>query len=534
MVHVRRAALIFLIGALLLGTVRWWRAAQQRAVARDELRIAFTGELSGLDPRSVRSPPSLTQRLTDALWDELVAFDPATLTVVPRVAESWEVSDDGRRYIFRLDRKQRWSNGDAVTAEDFIRTIRWLLANDIDHPLLRLLGESGRSAPANRDALDAISLHAPDAHALEIQLRDPPPDFLPLLAAWCWIPLHASAIDAFENGTWSQPDRLVSNGPFRLRHFGSSEILIERNPHHGVAPTFARVRLVGTSTPLLYAPMLRAGVADFGDALNFLPPGLTVPAGAALEHENTASVSTLQFNSSRPPLNDPRVRRALSLALDRAALARRFDGGGALPAYSFTPPGQTEGSSERTVEENLVEARRLLAEAGYPDGRGFPVLRVPVIGSEDSNPLPFFCAEQWRAGLGLRVYTPMLSRPELAARAAQGDFDAVHLRWVASPLDFSTLSQQIDAPFPRPFGAGRSERVRALVEDARRLRGRERLKGMLAAERELMREMPATPVLLYHRYSLRSERVAGWRPDIFGRHSLRDFRPADSVGENTQ
>jgi ABC-type oligopeptide transport system substrate-binding subunit len=353
MMLVRRAALLLLTGAVLGGTIRWWRTARNLPDGRDELRIAYSDNISGLDPRNLRSPPSLTQRMTDAVWDELIAFDPQTLKPVPRIAEDWQVLDQGRRYLIRLGQGHRWSNGDPVTAGDFVRTVRWLLAKDADHPLLRLLGEAGRSPAAGQDGRDEISVSAPDRFTLEIRLREAPPDFVPMLAALCWIPLHESSVEAFERGDWSEPDRLVSNGPFRLRYFGPAEVLLDRNPHHGERTGFARVRLLRTESPLLYPMLLRAGRVDFADALNFLPRNFPprVP-GVTMEHENTASVSTLQFNATRPPLQDPRVRRALSLALDRAALAARLGGGGALPAYSFTPPGQFGNKPEHTVGDS--------------------------------------------------------------------------------------------------------------------------------------------------------------------------------------
>ena len=232
MMLARRAALLLLSGAILLGAGRWWKKAGTAPGGPDELRIAYTDNISGLDPRSLRAPPSLTQRMTDALWDELIAFDPRTLKPVPRVAESWEVLDGGRRYVIHLGDAHRWSNGDPVTAGDFVRTVRWLLAQDADHPLLRLLGDAGRSPAAGQDGRDEISVSAPDARTLEIRLREAPPDFVSLLAALCWIPLHESSVGAFERGDWSEPDRLVSNGPFRLRHFGSAEVLLDENPHH--------------------------------------------------------------------------------------------------------------------------------------------------------------------------------------------------------------------------------------------------------------------------------------------------------------
>jgi ABC-type oligopeptide transport system substrate-binding subunit len=162
------------------------------------------------------------------------------------------------------------------------------------------------------------------------------------------------------------------------------------------------------------------------------------------------------------------------------------------------------------------------------------VLRLPVVGGSDMNPLPFLCAEQWRARLGLRVYTPVLSREDFSIRASRGDFDAVHYRWVASPLDFSTLSQQVGAPLHRPFRQVADSRVAEMVGEARRLGGPARLQAMLAAEGEFMRQMPATPVLLYHRYTLRADTVEGWRHDIFGRHPLRELRPPATTGGESQ
>ncbi|MBA4138742.1 MAG: hypothetical protein C0518_15660 [Opitutus sp.] len=524
-----RAALILVLGALVVGVGRWWRA-EERAPRERELRIAYTDYLSPLDPRALRAVPSLTQRMTDAVWDELITFDQRSLTVASHAAESWESTDGGQRFLFRLSPTGRWSNGDPVTAEDFVRTVRWLLVSGSDHPLIRLLGDSNRSG-AEPEGRDAIAVNALDPLTLEVRVKSPPPDFLPLLASLRWIPLHASTPAAFENGSWSRPGGLVSNGAYRLRHFGSEEILAELNPHHTSPPDgFERVRLMRTESPRLLPVLLAAGRIDFGDALNFMPAGMpSLPDSVTTEHENTASVSALQFNVSRPPLNDVRVRQALSLALDRVALAQRFGGGGALPAYSFTVPGRSGEPEQRSVIEDLALARRLLAEAGYPDGNGFPVLRIPMALGPDANPLPLFCADQWRARLGLRVYVPTLPRSEVTARAHHGDFDVMHLRWVASPLDFSVLALQFSGGLPKPFLAWPSEEAQAGILAARRLQGDALFRGMLAAERKLLNQMPASPLVYYHRYTFRSARVEGWTRDIFGRHPFENLRPVASA-----
>jgi oligopeptide transport system substrate-binding protein len=523
---VRRLALVLLALAGLAGALSWWDA---ELPAADELRIVSRDGVESLDPRIDRLPASLTRRVAEALWDDLLEFDAANIRVLPGVARSWTITGDGKRIVFHLSPDSRWSNGEPVVAEDFVRQVQWQLSGGVSNSqLIRLLAAAGARDP---EQPEAIAVRALDAHTLEVRCQHPPPDLLARFALGRWPPLHASTPAVFSAGAPPTPGALVTNGVFQLAAFGADEVRLTRNPWHPGALASdapARLTLRFTESAWLYPTLIRSGQAHVADVFNFMDDQMRrASRGVSIRHENTASVSTLVFNTSRPPLNDARVRRALSLALDRAEIARKFHGG-ALPAYSFTPP-VSPAEDLRTIGEDLAEARRLLAAAGYPEGRGFPVLRVPVVVDGFSNPLAFYCAEQWRQRLGLRVYVAPLAREEIVRRTESGDFDLMHYRWVSSPLDVSSIGGHLVAPFPRPFRLKPDPAVLRAFDRAEALDGPARRAAILDLERAIAHEVPATPVVLYHRYTLLSARVSGWSRDIFGRHSLAALSLTEKV-----
>jgi oligopeptide transport system substrate-binding protein len=515
--------LLVLLLAAVAGTVvhRWEPVA---ADSRDgaELRIVTAGELRSLDPRRPRELASLESRLIGVLWEPLLRLDPARLVASPGVAVAWEPQPDGRTLRLRLDPAARWGNGDPVTAGDFLRTLdRWgELARG--HPFSVLL--SGTTSAA---ALRAAA-RAPDSLTLEFTAAAPRSDVAERLAIARWLPTHASAPEGpvREGPAAGGP---LTNGPYSHAGAERGDLVLRRNPH-AVAPPGApeRIRVSTTPTPALYGTLLQSGRAHLSDQVG-LSRDLIRASGAdvVVEEEHTASVSLLHFNASRPPLDDPAVRRALSLALDRGQLARGFADAGAVPAYSFTPPGPTGVQPIRTVEEDLEQARRLLADAGYPGGAGLPVLRFPVVvGEGPANPLALLCAEQWRARLGVRVYVVPVSRADLIARAGRGDFDLLHMRWSAQAYDVSLLPSQLQEQLPAPFRASTTARFAGALARADALTGEARRTAVLAVEQMFVGDVPATPAVVYRRTTLRHRRLLGWSRDVFGLHPLRQLSVA--------
>ncbi len=505
--------LVLLLAAVAGAVAHRWQPAAVAVDDGSELRIVVAGGLRSLDPRRPRETASLENRLIDVLWEPLLRLDHDGLVAAPGVAVAWALQPDGRTLRLRLDPEARWGNGDPVTAGDFLRTLdRW---GEVarGHPFSLLL--SGATAST---ALRAAA-RAPDAHTLEFTAAAPRADIAERLAIARWLPTHATA-PASEG---SVDDAPLTNGPYSSAGTERGERVLRRNPHAGAPPGAPeRIRVLSTPTPALYGTLLQSERAHLSEQVGLSRDLVRAPgADVVVEEEHTASVSFVHFNASRLPLADPAVRRALSLALDRGELARGFSGAGAVAAYSFTPPDPAGVQPIRTVEEDLGQARRLLADAGYPGGAGLPVLRFPVVvGEGPVNPLALLCAEQWRARLGVRVYVVPVSRADLVVRAGRGDFDVLHMRWSAQAYDVSLLPSQLQEQLPAPFRASTNARFAAALARADAQTGEARRTAILAVEQAFVGDVPATPAVVYRRTTLRHRRLVGWSQDVCGLHPL--------------
>jgi oligopeptide transport system substrate-binding protein len=237
----------------------------------------------------------------------------------------------------------------------------------------------------------------------------------------------------------------------------------------------------------------------------------------------------VHFNTSRGVLADARIRRALSLALDRGAAASAVSRLDVRPSTTCVPPVGNWGD-DRTVEEDIAEARRLLAEAGYPEGRGFPVLHWPYrIGTNKAfSRLPELCAAQWRERLGIPVYTRLLDDDAYLARERERDYDLILATWFGAMPDAARLAQLLVDPALLALSDWQDPELEALVGKTRALRGGELHDALVVAERRFLAGMPATPVFVYNRHTLKHRSVLGWYPDPVGLHPLKHLRLADA------
>lgn len=502
-------ALLILVGTVVAGLEAWHRPAAEPAPG--ELRIAHAASRLSIDPRIVRDRAALGQRVVDALWDPLLEVGEKG-EIRPAAAESWEVAADSCRVLLHLRSDLRWSNGDAVTAEDFVRTLRWMEQTRYPHPLTFQFQPSGPGRPEWSAANGVTAL---DDRTLAITLSERVPGIVFAIAGAMWIPLHRSTPEQLATGSYRRaPAELVTNGAFRLDEIGADTWRLVRNPRYRAASRVRveRVLLSRADGPSFFPFLVASGGADLSDAM-LMQGADAFPTFT----ERTNAVSVLHFNVEKAPLNDPRVRRALSLALDREALARSLAGENGVAAFSCLSarPGETP---ERTVGEDLAEAKRLLAEAGFPEGRGLPVLRLPLLRSRQPSPIAYFCADQWRARLGITVYVIPLSADEINARLVRGEFDIMHFYWTLSLGETSLFAAAPLPALPRAYRLHLTAGQREQIDRARELQGAERRLAMQAVERELLSGMPCTPVAGYRRAFVIGPRTGGWRTDVSGAH----------------
>ncbi len=512
------------LGAVFLGPQNTLPSLDRSAADRDVLRVAFVQVLSP-DPHRRSFPMPAQNLFTLGLWEPLVECDPLTGQPEPAAAQSWAWSDDHRTLVLRLRPAGRWSNGEAVTAHDFVRSWRRLLRQRID-VAQTLFGLRNAEAYHRGKLADPaeVGVRALDDLTLQVELEQVRSAFVAELADPLLAPMHASNDQILEQKAYLRtPASLVSNGPFYLTTASEENLMLATNPHYHARAgiRLAGVRFVRASNPSTSPLLLAAGVVDlvapapFGD---FACPVGVRPVRA--ERELVFAVNAIDFNSTRGPLRDPRIRQALALALDRRTAIARHDPDRLVPAWSWVPsmPGR---DGLVCLREDATEARRLLAEAGHPGGSGLPVfvMSVPVRMRED--PYPRAWCDQWFRELGVKVYIAYEPPPLRSARMAAGDYDLIPNTLVATVPDASDLLSIFLWP-PELSGTkwGDPEVVR-LLHEANALSGPARLAMLEQAERRVMTSLPTVPTTFERRQALMADEVRGWYGDPLARQSLK-------------
>lgn len=517
----RLAVAAFLLAWLASGCTR-------RGSSEPFLRISQRNEPATLDPQLATLPDEFF--VLRALSEGLVVPNPKEGPPLPGVAESWTTSSDGLRWTFTLRADARWSNGDPLTAADFVYSIRRALTPTLGAAKAELFHVLKNAAAFHRGELvdfSAVGCAAPDARTLVLELAQPAPHLLALLASGPWLPVHRATIEAHggiaaRDGTWTRPGNFVGNGPFVLREWRKDQhLLVTPNPHYHSA---ARVRVPGIRFQIYdngdtEERAFRAGQVDVTMAVpaakleSYVPPVLRrVPL-----HETRY----LAVNTTRPPLNDARVRRALALAVDRDALVTSVLRGGQKPALNFLPPGLGGYTGTPRLAHDPVRARALLAEAGFPDGKDFPRLEVAAWGV---SPTVLEAVQQmWRRELGIETALVQREGRVHMASVIAGDFTLALMPAIPDYDDPAALSGELTTGVPGNFARWSDARFDGLVTQALRTTdpvGRTEL--YREAEDLLLAELPVIPLYFNTQNYLVAPRVRGWRQDALWNRTYLD------------
>jgi oligopeptide transport system substrate-binding protein len=486
------------------------------------LRIVYTQSLRP-DPHVRLFPLSTYNLFVQSLWEPLVECDPHTGEPAPAAAASWSWSDNHRVLTLQLRPEARWSNGDPVTAHDFVRAWLRLLRSRIDlaYTLFPIKNAEAYHRGA-RDKSELVGLRAVDDLTLRIELDQPRTTLVAELADPMLAPLHASTEAVLENKTFQQnPAALVTNGPFRLTKGNADGYLLAASPtyHEHAAVRLAGVQFIRANNPSIGALLVAAGTADLLPSMNFASERIWPTRRAmSIESELVLGVVATYFNVTRGPLRDLRVRQALALAVNREDMIEESDRSRLVPAWSWVPdmPGRP-GLSLFT--EDAKEARRLLAEAGYPGGKGFPVLRMCLPLWMEGNPYPAACSERWFKELGIRVYVAYEGPSARNQRLNAGDYDIIYGALAATVPDPADLLTIFSMPAEYSETKWRDDETIRLLAAANHKVGNERLALVEQAERRAMAGAAAVPLMFERRHTLRSAEVRGWYTDPLARQS---------------
>jgi oligopeptide transport system substrate-binding protein len=391
-------------GALALFLAFFYAVGGGGAGAAADLTICNGDEPQTLDPAIQTAQTD--ERICQALFEGLEGRN-AKGEVVPGVAESYERSPDGLTYTFHLRASACWSDGTPLTSDDFLRSWERVLnpatASAYSYQLYYLVNGEAYGTGKLSD-FSQVGVKAPDPRTLVVTLAHPTAYFLELTTLPTLYPVPLAVIAKY-GYDWTKPGHLISNGPYVLKAWRLNDyILLETNPHYWKPVAIPRIKVLPTANATACFNLFYSKKTDLIIDKNSIPPSLVADLRDKpyFHADPFGATAFLRFNVKRAPFTDVRVRKALALALDKSDIVRKITRGGEPVANNFVPPGSAGYAPPRGLVYDPDQARKLLADAGYPGGRGFPdVDLLYAIHGETPKNVATEMQALWRRELGI-------------------------------------------------------------------------------------------------------------------------------------
>ena len=489
-----------------------------------------------LDPHVVTGVPE--HHILSALLEGLVAKDPKTLLPIPAVAEEWSISSDKKTYIFKIRKSALWSNGDSLTAHDFVwswwRALQPKLGNQYAYMLFPI--ENAESfARGKITDFSRVGVKALSAYLLEVKLSNPTPYFLQLLDHYSMFPVHKKTIEKFgkahERGTlWTRPGNFVGNGPFILKEWHLfRSIVVEKNLNYW---DLKKVSLNG----IKFHPIENVTTEERMFRMGQLHKTASVPIDKVKVYQkNNPNLIKIhpylgsyfyRFNTKIPHLNDKRVRKALAMSINRQQLTDRVTKGGETPAFTFTPPDTFGYSARAAFEFNPKMARDLMREAGYPNGEGFPVTELLYNTSEGHRKIAVAIQQMWKKNLGINITLSNQDWKVYLDSVNNGSYAIARAGWIGDYVDPNTfLNMWITDGGNNRTGWSDPYYDDLISQQAPvSLNKFDRYTIMAKAEAVLLENMPIIPIYIYNSKSLVHPSVKGIEPNILNYVLYKNIR----------
>ena len=519
------------LAALLLASVCAMPMMTATASAEVVYHRGNTGEPETLDQH--KTSTVYESHILRDLYEGLVSYD-KNGKIMPGVAESWTISDDGLVYTFKFRENAKWSNGDPVTAEDFVYSLQRIQTPETGAKYANILYPIKNAEKVNKGELEPVELgvKALDAKSLEITLEAATPYFLELLAHQTGLPVHKATVEKF-GSDFVQPENFVSNGAFTLAEFvPNSHLKAVKNANFHDA---ANVKI---DTVMFYP------TEDRGAALRRFQAG-------ELHTNNDAPTEQIDFmkkelgdqfrvapylgtyyyavKADKEKLADIRVRKALSMAIDREFIAEEIWGDTMVAGYSFVPPGIGNYGEPAYADYKDMDqldredaAKALLAEAGYSEDKPLEI-EIRYNTSENHKNTAVAIADMWKP-IGVKVTMHNTDvKTHYAHLRDKGDFDVARAGWIgdySDPQNFLFMVESDNdgfnyANYNNPDYDGLMDKAAATVDLE------ERAKILLEAEKIFMRDLPFIPLMYYGSLSLVSDKLTGWEDNLLNVHPSR-------------
>lgn len=513
-------ALLFVL-AVLAACSRTSDDHQIQDVGRNVLNLTAGSGPVTLDPHRATGVPAW--KVLSALVEGLVSMDYKTMEIMPGVAETWQESEDGLRLLFHLRTEAKWSNGEPLTAADFVYSWQRMLSPGLGNPYATdLFAVKNARAFFTRETTDfsTVGVKALSDRILEITLEYYDPLFLRRLAAVTAAPVHRGTVEKFgaiddPGNAWTHAGHFVGNGPFTLTKWElDSFIEVEKSASYWDAEQIKldALRFWPVESEAVQERLFRAG------QLHFAYEGTLSPEKIAGYKNRTPQVLFTQpiygtysyyFNTTRTPFNQAAVRKAFALAIDKSLIVERVTRAGELEAYAITPIDDRY-SAPRMASYDPVKAREFLAAAGFPGGQGFPPVTLIYNTTDMHRKIAVAIQQMLKKELNVNVVLENQEWQVFLSNRKNLDFQVARAGAVsnlADPLDF--LDSFKSGHGMNHTGWSNAD-YDALVNEAVRSNNSDQRMALLAqAESILLDELPVLPLFYYVKNYLVAPEVKG-------------------------
>jgi oligopeptide transport system substrate-binding protein len=473
------------------------------------LHFGNGSEPQGLDPHVVTGVPE--NKLIRALFEGLAVKNPYTLEPEPGVAKSWEFSEDGRIITFHINPAARWSNGDPMSAHDYVwswrRALNPVMGNLYAYMLFPVKNAEAYATGKLEDVSE-LGVKALDDLTLQVTLTEPTPYFIQLMDHYSTFAVHRPTLEKFGKATdrftkWTRVENIVSNGAFKL-----TEWLLNRRISMAKSETYWDAQNVSLNGVVFYPTenivseerMFRAGQLHYTQSI----PLEKIPVYETMKNSPYVQAPYLGtyfylINTNVPPVDDVRVRRALSMAVDREKLSATVMQKSVYPAYSITPPGTLGYQPPKLFSYDVDKAKQLLADAGYPNGEGWPGLEITYNTSESHRKVAVALQQMWKNSLNIDITIANQEWKVYLDSVSQMNFQVARRGWIGDYVDPNNfLDLYLSAGGNNNTGYADphfDELISKLAPQAKTKE--ERFARFYEAETMLMEEMPIIPVYTY-------------------------------------
>ena len=491
-------------------------------------------EPQSLDPHIATGVPE--HHIISSLMEGLVHKDGETLEPRPGVAKSWDISADGRVYTFYLRQDARWSNGDLHNAHDYVwswwRALQPALGNLYAYMYFPIANAKAYYDGEISD-FSQVGVKALGDYVLQVTLTEPIPYFLQLLDHYSTYPVHRATIEKFgtadQRGTrWTFEGNIVGNGAFQLKEWKiNRRITVERNPHYWNAENVRLNQVVfyPTENVTTEERMFRAGQLHYSGIPSDKIQAYSQSDDPSLRIQPYLGVYFYRLNVDKPQLSDKRVRRALGMTINRDQLVSQITKGGQIPAYAITPPGTMGYYPESDLTFDPEGAKKLLAEAGYPNGEGFPTTEILYNTSEGHRKIAVALQQMWKKHLNIDVVLLNQEWKVYLDTVSNHHYEIARAGWIGDYVDPNNFLDMF-------LCNGGNNRTRwcnpeydqiILQQVPKAKTHQQRLELFQKAETILLDEMPVIPIYIYTSNNLVHSTVKNFGRNILNQANYREM-----------